>query len=68
MLTCMGYKMFEGIMRTTIDGESRLTNAVWLYRPEIDCWCYGTYQIPAECCEVFSDRTVQMSADDMESV
>lgn len=60
MLKCEGYKMFNGVMNIIPKNPKfprEEIEAIWLYKPEYDCWYGKGCSYPAEICEVVEDRT-----------
>ena len=51
LLTCEGYKMFEGEMVITPPNRPEyILSGVWLYKPDCDCWyCKGS-SFPSKVC------------------
>ena len=52
--------MFNGVMKITpknLKFPVSEIEAVWLYKPEYDCWYGKGSSYPAEICEVMEDRT-----------
>lgn len=53
MLECEGYKMFKGEMKILPKNgmEPFIIDAVWLYKPEFECWYGQGRSFPKEICE-----------------
>lgn len=55
MLSCEGYKMFEGkatVTPTNTKFPPRVEDGVWLYKPEYDCWYVNGNSYPAKIVDI----------------
>ena len=66
MLSCEGYKMFEGTMMIFPKSDEIQPYSVtgtWLYKPDVKCWYCKGFSYPEEVCQVLSDKTVIVETD-----
>lgn len=55
VLTCEGYKIFEGVMGISPSKTfSYDVEGTWLYKPDTDCWYCNGRSFPAEVCSIKS--------------
>lgn len=55
MLSCEGYKMFDGKATVTPASDrfpSKVEDGVWLYKPEYDCWYVNGHSYPAKIVDI----------------
>lgn len=58
ILTCEGYKLFEGVMHINpVKGSSYDLEGTWLYKPDMECWYCAGRSFPAFICEIKSVST-----------
>lgn len=59
ILTCEGYKMFEGkmIIKPKTNRQPFIEEGTWLYKPDMKCWYANGRSFPEEiCCILNEDR------------
>lgn len=49
MLTCEGFKMFDGsALVSPVTMQPFRIHGTWLYKPDYDCWYVNGHSYPAE--------------------